>query len=149
MFSKPFLTQFNQKKKTPGASSPLATLLSKAEHLAKYQEVVRQSLEPASREHCWLENYNNSTLYLQSDSAVWATRIRMQQHVILKRLKTTQHFNSLRALRISVRPRYQKPIQKTIAKPLSELTLAHIKQTSAEITDSKLRSALEKLGNTK
>lgn len=145
MSNKPQLASFWQNKLIQDSGSTLGSLLVRAAQLTRHQEIVRGSLDKNCQKHCWLANYHNNILYLQSDTAAWATRIRMQQHAVIKRLSANTCFKDIRAMRICVRPRYKKPLPKIKAKPLSDLTLAHLRQSNAGIHDSKLRSAMEKL----
>lgn len=147
MPNKPRSASFWQNKLSHDPSSSLGSLFAQAEKLSRYQEIVRHTLDKNCQEHCWLAGYHHKILYLQSDTAAWATRIRMHQHTMTKQLRRHAYFQDIGAMRIRVRPRNQKPAPKIKAKPLSDITLAHIRQTSADINDSSLRSAMEKLAD--
>lgn len=149
MRKKPYTNRFSSKKILQNPESKLGQILARADKIAIHQETIRNTLEPNSRKHCWLAGCHDGILYLQSDSAVWATRIRMQQHTIIKQLKSTNEFHDVRAMRISVRPKYQKPSPKITAKPMSDYALKHIRESTADIEDSKLRAAMEKLADRK
>ena len=125
--------------------SALSKLLNRANNILTHQETVRATLEPSCREHCWLANYRNGVLYLQTDSAAWGTRIRMQQRNIIRSLTKERAFSGLNSVKVSIQPRYKSTRPNPSAKPVSLENTRHIRETALSIEDEKLKAALERL----
>lgn len=139
---------FTQLEHIGDKDSPLCKLLHRANGILVHQETVRNLLEVSCRAHCWLANYRNGTLYLQSDSSAWGTRIRMQQRTIMRQLKSIPVFKNIKAVKVSIEPRakVQKPHRS--AKAISAANAQQLEETAKMTDDADLSAALENLAAT-
>lgn len=129
-------------------NSPLSKLLDRASKIINHQETVRAALEPSCREHCWLSNYRNGTLYLQTDSSAWGSRLRMQQRAIIQQLKKTTTFAALQNIKVSIQPRYTTQTAPRTVKPISSENAQQLFETAEETEDPALKAALMRLAQT-
>lgn len=139
---------FKQLEHMSSQDSSLSKLLHRASGILIHQDTVRSILDAASREHCWLANYRNGTLYLQSDSAAWGTRIRMQQRMIVQQLKRVAAFKDIQSVKVSIQPRAKAQRPERTAKEISAANARQLEATAQTTDDAKLSAALEQLAVT-
>jgi len=138
-------SRFKSIEKLAEKSSPLSKLLDRAGKILTHQETVHAALEPSCRVHCWLSNYRNGTLYLQTDSSAWGTRLRMQQRMIIQQLKKTPAFASIHSVKVSIQPRYTTETAPRTTKPISAANAQQLLETAEDIEDPALKAALMRL----
>lgn len=141
-------SRFKRVENVAEKNSSLAKLLQRANSIMAHQETVRALLEPSCRPHCWLANYRNGTLYLQTDSAAWGTRLRMQQRAIIQQLKPTRAFAGLQSIKVLIQPRYTVAPPQRKAKPISADNADQLMETAEETEDEALKAALMHLAQT-
>lgn len=139
---------FTQLEHVGDKASPLCKLLQRANGILIHQETVRNLLESSCRPHCWLANYRNGTLYLQSDSSAWGTRIRMQQRTLVQQLKFIPAFKNIKAVKVSIEPRAKIQSPPRAAKQISAANAQQIEETARMTDDAKLSAALKHLAAT-
>ncbi len=140
--SKTKYSSFKSVEKFAEPNSPLSKVLYRASKILNHQQTVRAAIEPSCRPHCWLANYRNGTLYLQTDSSVWATRLRMQQRAIIQQLKKTTVFSALHSVKVSIQPRSTIEKKPQSAKPISAVNAQQLLETAADTDDPALKAAL-------
>jgi len=138
-------SRFKQIENVAEKNSPLGKLLHRASNILTHQETVRSVLEPSCREHCWLANYRNGTLFLQTDSSAWGARLRMQQRAIVQQLKNTAVFAALHSVKVSVQPSYTTESTTRTAKKISAQNAEQIMETAQDTDDPALKAALTRL----
>jgi len=141
-------SNFKRLENVADKNSSLGKLLHRANNIMAHQETVRATLEPSCRPHCWLANYRNGTLYLQTDSAAWGTRLRMQQRSIIQQLKSTRVFASLHSVKVLIQPRYTVEPPQRKAKPVSSDNAEQLMDTAEQTDDKALKAALMHLAKT-
>ena len=141
-------SSFKRVENVAAKNSSLGKLLQRANSIMAHQETVRAMLEPSCRPHCWLANYRNDTLYLQTDSAAWGTRLRMQQRSIIQQLKSTRAFAGLHSIKVLIQPRYTVEPRQRKAKPISTDNADQLMETAVETNDEALKAALMHLAQT-
>jgi len=141
-------SRFKPIEKLAEQNSPLSKLLDRASKILNHQETVRAALEPSCRDHCWLSNYRSGTLYLQTDSSAWGTRLRMQQRAIIQQLKKTSTFAALHSVKVSIQPRYTAEATPRTAKPISAANAQQLLETAEDTEDPALKAALTRLAQT-
>ena len=149
--SKPTKTTYSSFKRVENIAdqnSSLAKLLQRANNIMVHQETVRATLEPSCRPHCWLANYRNGTLYLQTDSSAWGSRLRMQQRTIIQQLKSTRAFASLHSIKVIIKPSYTVEAAPRKAKPISVDNSKQLLETAEQTDDKALKAALTHLAQT-
>ncbi|MEZ5524632.1 MAG: DciA family protein [Pseudomonadales bacterium] len=141
-------SHFKQFKHIQDKDSVLSKLLRKANGILSYQESVRSALEPSCRPHCWLANYRSGTLYLQSDSSAWGTRIRMQQRQLVRQLQSLPAFQDIRAVKVSIVPHAKASKPKHSTKEISAANAQQLEDIAESTEDGKLSAALHRLAKT-
>jgi len=141
-------SSFKRVENVAEKNSSLAKLLQRANNIMVHQETVRAALEPSCRPHCWLANYRNGTLYLQTDSAAWGTRLRMQQRAIIQQLKSTRVFTGLQSVKVLIKPRYTVEPAQRKAKAVSTDNAEQLMETAEQTEDKALKAALVHLAQT-
>lgn len=139
---------FTQLEHVGVKDTPLSKLLQRANGILIHQETIRNLLEKSCRNHCWLANYRNGTLYLQSDSSAWGTRIRMQQRTLVQQLKSIPVFKNIKGVKVSIEPRAKVQKRQHTTKTISTENADQLEQTAKTTDDPKLRAALEHLAET-
>lgn len=141
-------SSFKRVENVADKNSLLGKLLHRANNMMSYQETVRATLEPSCRAHCWLANYRNGTLFLQTDSSAWGTRLRMQQRAIIQQLKSTRVFASLHSVKVSVQPNYTVEAVHRKAKKISTDNTDQLLEAAQQTEDEALKAALTRLAQT-
>jgi len=147
-FTKAKYSSFKRVENVADKNSSLGKLLHRANNIMRHQETVRATLEPSCQSHCWLANYRNGTLYLQTDSSAWGTRLRMQQRTIIQKLKSTPAFASINSVKVLIEPRYNVEPRRRQAKPVSTYNTEQLMETAEQTDDEALKAALVHLAQT-
>ena len=146
--TKPKYSSFKRVENIANKNSSLDKMLQRANNIMAYQETIRASLEVSCRPHCWLANYRNGTLYLQTDSSAWGTRLRMQQRSIIQQLKSHRVFASLHSVKVLIQPSYTVEVASRKAKPISTDNTKQLLETAEQTDDKALKAALTHLAKT-
>jgi len=126
---------------------PLRLLLNQAERLEHLQRLLESQLQPAAREHCHVASWRDGTLLLVVTDGHWATRLRYQQKRLQRQLQALEAFGNLQRILFKVQPRVGATQRPASAIQLSESAAQSLRETAEEITDPKLRAALERLAS--
>jgi len=106
-------------------------------------ELARHSRPIRLIEHC---------LVAETDSPVWAARLRLHQHEIIKALSTQDAAKDIRELKVCIVPTATAvgPVSSPDrpASPVSKQAAESIARTADNISDPDLKSALLRLGQT-
>lgn len=129
--------------------SRLHSLLAHAERFNQTEQLIKMAIPNSSREHCRLISYYQGTLILQASSAAWATRLKYQQQTIISQLASSKDFSGIRTIKISVSPISTKPKVNHQVQPISNTSLANMKETAIHMGDSAIADALQHLATNK
>ncbi len=119
-------------------------LVQKAHRLAELTTLLRQYLGAPLSEHTWVGGLTRDVLVLVTDGSAWVTRLRYQQHEMLK-LVSHETGLRVRRLRIRIAPARTNPMQTPRRVTLSAENATRLKTSAATIRDPELRRALLKL----
>jgi len=89
-------------------SGPLLGLYSHAVNIARLQEKLHARLPDTLREHVLVANYDDLTLYLHTESAAWATKLRFNIPAIREIARKHCRLHNLQTVRIKVAPSQHK-----------------------------------------
>ena len=123
----------------------LARLYAHAGELSRLNRLLTDLLPPTLASHVSACAIHADTLALQTDSPVWATRLRLEQQRLLAELRAVDGLAAICHLHITVAvpaDSQQKPAQKP---RLSAAAAATLTQCSESQTDSALRATLARL----
>lgn len=126
-------------------SPVLQRLWAHAQELSHLQSLVAPFLEPLMRTHCHLVAWHNGILLMLSSDGHWATRLRYQTPRLEHALKELPEFTDLTRIQIKVRPIAAHAAEHKRSVALSQTTAALIHSALSDVTDPKLRAALERL----
>ena len=125
--------------------SDLDRLYQHTKFLLNLNKYLFNILGEPLNQHCQIANYDNSILTILADSPEWSARLRYNTSNILNRIRTESGLNTLKTIRIKIRPieihTYTNQRKLTLSFAASEF----INQVANTITDEKLRSSLRKL----
>jgi hypothetical protein len=119
-------------------------LVQKARRLADLTTLLRQYLGAPLSDHTWVGAITSDTLVLVTDGSAWVTRLRYQQHEILK-LVSHETGLPLRRLRMRITPTQAKSMQTPRRRALSADAARRLEASAADIQDPDLRRALLRL----
>jgi len=114
----------------------LGQIVQKAKQLQTLEQQMRAHLAADLAKHCKVANYHHGCLVIETDSAVWATRLRYSTPDLLTSLRQEEKLYQLRSIRHYVRPKV--PLAFEQSKPCD----AH---KTHEISYRPLREILRKL----
>jgi hypothetical protein len=141
-------TRFKRIETVAEKNSALGNLLNRANNIMAQEQAVRAILEPSCRPHCWLANYRSGILYLQTDSAAWGARLRMQQRTIIQQLKSARGFSNLHSVKVLIQPRYSVAAVQRNASKISTDNIQQLEEIANEANDKALKTALMNLAHT-
>lgn len=118
-----------------------SSLLQRADVLAQLTGLVRQYLGAPLSEHTWVGELSRDGLVLITDGSVWVTRLRYQQHEILK-LVSQETGLPVRRLRLRIAPPRSKPKQNPRRMRLSAENAKRLEASASTIRDPQLRRAM-------
>ena len=125
--------------------SDLDKLYQHTKFLLRLNKCLHNILDEPLNQHCQIANFDKSILTILADSPVWSARLRFNTSNILNRIRTDFGLDTLKTIRIKIRP-IDTPVntkQKKLI--LSPVASEFINQAANTITDEKLRSSLLKL----
>ena len=113
---------------------------------------VWQSKAPvALQQTCRPVTYHDYCLTLQVDSSIWLSRVRQQQKSLIRHLRRTREFSSLRKIKLEVSPRQvvkNKRMPKHLHQKISHSNKELLLDSAAHLSDPELRLSLERLAKT-
>ncbi len=127
------------------AHSALGYLIGHAKQLQTWNEILYKHLPSGEQKHCKIGAFEQRILTLVVDSANWATKLRYQIPDLVKQLKKTQEFQSIKEIKCLVRPEDASPKKATPRPALSKNTRRLLQETSDTIIDPELKIALQRL----
>ncbi|RDX36265.1 DUF721 domain-containing protein [Kangiella sp. HD9-110m-PIT-SAG07] len=83
--------------------SLLKGLLKQANSLKSINKSVRELLPDELKDHCEVSEFNQTSLIITAESAVWGTRLRYISSELLANLRQAGHY-SLANIQIKVKP---------------------------------------------
>lgn len=124
-------------------NSELGKLCQHTVFLNELEKSLLRFLDAPLRAHCKIANYNNGTIVLHSDSPAWSAKLRYHTPALLDHLKTQCGLDSLKTIRIKVKPTVSKA---SSVKPrkliLSSSSSTLLRQVADATTDEDLRLSL-------
>jgi hypothetical protein len=112
-----------------------------------FNTILHQVLPAPLNQHVWAAGVDSGVLKLQTDSPVWATQLRYQQHELIKQLNTDPAIH-LRKCQIAVsQRRIDRFDQQTRLQKLSSSAKKSIKSSTATLSDPELKALFEKIAN--
>lgn len=126
-------------------AKPLKALFSEAARLTRLQALVETQLEPAAREHCRVASWQAGCLVLIISDGQWATRLRYQQKRLQRQLLAFEEFANLTKILFKVQPPavQRRGTGRTLS--ISSEAAAGIRASAEDISDPRLRGALQRL----
>jgi len=128
------------------SKSTFQQLLRRTNAIERLNSLLKQVVSSPLKEHCQAVGVAAGKLLIQTDSPVWASRLRYQQQGILALLKKNDELSFLTGLSIQVRPEAGKknPTKRKAAAPSAD-SAAQMDRLAEEIHDPKLKEALRKI----
>ncbi len=128
----------------------LARLGIRLDEAATLQSLWLKHVQGPLAEHVCPVRYAQGVLSLQTDSPVWASRLRQYEPELIARLRREDYLRALRGLRVRVVPsRAAQPsrsaAQRAVPKRPSKQVAAAIRGTAENIADPVLRACLQRL----
>jgi len=123
----------------------LARLCAQAGELSRIDRLLTAFLPAALAPHVRACAIHMDTLVLQTDSPVWSTRLRLEQQLLLAKIRAADGLATINCLRITVAvPAITQ--QKQVPKPhLSAAAVITLTQCAESQSDSALRDSLTRL----
>ena len=125
--------------------SDLDRLYQHTKLLLNLNKYLYNILDEPLNQHCQIANFDNSILTIFADSPVWSARLRYNTSSILNRMRTEFGINTLKTIRIKIKPIESLAYTKHRKLILSSAASEFINQVANTISDEKLRSSLLKL----
>ena len=123
----------------------LARLCAQAGELSRINRLLTTFLPAALAPHVRACAIHTDTLVLQTDSPVWSTRLRLEQQLLLAKIRAADGLAAINSLRVTVAVP-ATPQQKQLPKPqLSAAAAATLTQCAESQSDSALRASLTRL----
>jgi hypothetical protein len=131
---------------TFGQRGTLHAISSHARQLESLQRIIQACLNEPLCSHVQLANYRKGLLILQTDSPVWASKLRYLVPELRKQCQLHPSFQSLRDIRILVAPFRAEP--RPVQRPQPRLSAASrqiLESTAENINDPGLKASLLRL----
>jgi hypothetical protein len=122
--------------------SDLHKLYQHTEFLQKLNNCLSHVLDEPLNQHCQIANFDNNILTILADSPAWSAKLRYNTSKILNHMRTDYNLDTLKTIRIIVRPIENLTYVKTRKLNLSPVAAKFIIQVAETITDEKLRASL-------
>ena len=123
----------------------LAHLFAQAGELSRINRLLTTVLSQALAPHVRACAIHADTLVLQTDSPVWATRLRLEQQRLLAEIRAVDGLAAINALRITVTVPLTPQVRQTPGLRLSATAASTLAQCAESQTDPALRAALLRL----
>ena len=122
-------------------------LVAHSRQLTRLQRLLANALPADLAHHCQVQNLRGATLYLQTDSSVWANRLRYLRPALLQQLQP--ELGTLHDIQVTVAPVQATPPHSKRRAKLSDSAAQILLETAESTTDPQLRAAFKRLaGNT-
>ncbi|MGO2133138.1 MAG: DUF721 domain-containing protein [Halomonas sp.] len=123
----------------------LAPLIDKAQLIEGVQQHLHQRLPAELAEHVFVGGFHEGKLTLLTDRAVWLTRLRYEQRLLLELVKQYPGLESTTGLTLKVRP--IRPAKTPMRQPrhLPARAADELLSCADTVKDPKLRDALLRL----
>jgi hypothetical protein len=128
-------------------SPAIDSVLNKLKQLTELQNILHSYLAEKLAEHCQVANYENNSLCIITNTALWATQIRFQIPNLLTQLRQHDELRALREIRCKIRPKTRAP-QPAAMPPVERLTLETaqiILAVAKNIKHDPLKAIMEKI----
>lgn len=133
-----------------GQNKGLSSLIDRVKKIAELDKVVRAELSKPLADYCRVANIRHSKLIIQTDSPVWASKLRFESTTLLAALRKQPRFAGLAGIDFfveplmpvyhSVREKFNKTEpQKPTLSPVNRQILL---DTADKVTDIKLKEVL-------
>ncbi len=86
-------------------SNLLQGIVAKARQLAALDKALFEVLPKEMAPHCRVMNVTEQSLIVETDSATWATRLRLESETVIRQLAHRQ-FNFIKRIECRVRPAF-------------------------------------------
>jgi hypothetical protein len=124
----------------------LQSITGHARQLQSWQRVIQSCLNEPLCSHVQLANFRNGLLILQTDSPVWASKLRYLVPELVKQCRSHPAFQSLRDIRILVSPFRLTPEPEPPRRPtLSAASRQLLEKTADHIDHPGLKASLLRL----
>lgn len=127
-------------------SYQLQKVVQQAQKLQALNELVQQHINPQFRSHCFVANYQRSSMVLATDTAAIATLLRYELPRLLRQLRQVEGFAGLANIKVKVSK--NQTVAKSKAKPQPELSVKgrqYLQQLADSLDDGELHDAVESL----
>lgn len=129
---------------TPGE---LGTLMRMARLIERAQQELRAQLPEGLGEHLHVGGFRSGRLTLITDRAAWLTRLRYEQPRLLDALRRLPGFESVTGFHLKVRPVRPPKVPLRQIRRLPAQAADELSSCAADVSDPRLRSALERLAS--
>lgn len=133
-----------------GTKNELTTLMKKSARLTALDHAIKQHLSIPLANYCKVANLRQGKLIIQTDSSVWASKLRFDIPALLSKLRLDPQFASLAGIDFFVQPINTPSPPPTTIKPTPKFNISaqnrHLLLKTAEnIRNERLRKVLEAL----
>ncbi|MBI3772973.1 MAG: DUF721 domain-containing protein [Gammaproteobacteria bacterium] len=123
-------------------SPELGRLLGRVQELERLTRLVQSLLPESLRAHCRVISVRGATLVLQTDSPVWATKLRLAGPSLERALQSA----NVRQIEIKIQPiSGPRPVPPRHPALMSKSTATLLLQLAGTMNDPKLKEALHRL----
>jgi hypothetical protein len=122
-------------------------VLLKLKQLQNLQNILHGYLEKKLAPHCQVANYENNSLCVITDTALWATQLRFQIPHLLSQLRQHDELKTIKELRCKIRPKQAPAPAKEYqaCERLSLETSTILLETARNIKHPSLKMIMEKI----
>jgi hypothetical protein len=122
-------------------------ILAKLKQLHQIQNILHCYLDKKLAPHCVVANFENHSLSIITDTALWATQLRFQIPNLLTQLRQHDELAKLQEIRCKIRPKQPLPpeIEYPQQERLSLETSKILLETAKSIKHSSLKEIMEKI----
>ncbi|MFO8024128.1 DUF721 domain-containing protein [Thiohalophilus sp.] len=134
-----------------GEKNQLADLITTTRRLRHLNQSLLSVLDQPLTDHCRIARYDSEQLVIQTDSPVWASRLRYYVPTLLQELKQNiPDLQGLKSIKIHVAPVTPAPVEKPPPqREISPAASRDIYAMAEAIEDPALRAALQRLGRSR
>ncbi|MES2218342.1 MAG: DUF721 domain-containing protein [Pseudomonadota bacterium] len=128
-------------------SQIIDAVLLKLKQLRELQNILHNYLDEKLAPHCQVANFENNSLCIITNTALWATQLRFQIPNLLTQLNQHVELAGLREIRCKIRPK-QHLQQPVVSSPLERLSLETslvLLETAKTIKHQSLKKIMEKI----
>ncbi|MBS9402103.1 DUF721 domain-containing protein [Halomonas sp. TRM85114] len=125
----------------------LGSLMRTARLIERAQQHLREHLAGEVREHLYVGGFQDGRLTLITDRAVWLTWLRYEQRRLLQLLHELPGFDAVTSFHFKVRPVHTVKAPRRYVRELPARAANELSSCAADIEDTRLRGALERLAS--